>query len=854
MYRSDFPRAFRAAIVVACTGVSNASEFVHVADGVGYPLRLDPHRIAYSATNSARIDSTNFGFEHEQAHHVKGWTVLSSVSNGRSEAQIREVCARLGSVPDVFVSPRLIDPAGGETLVTRDLLVGFDPSRSRRDVVNTLSATGEGDLLDYPFAGLPGVCRWRCRTGDGFDVLTRAAGLRSLPEIRFAEVDFVQTGAYLATPTDPYFSSSWALENTGQIPGLEDVDLAASDAWDLTTGKGVTVVVFDGGISFDHPDLLVSFGADFTGEGAGGAPNNPCDIHGTPVAGCVAARMNNAIGSVGVAPACSLASARIASSNVPCSGFFSSQASWFVAALDWAMSIDARVSNSSLSLNLPSSALTQKFAAARAAGMVHFAGAGNSGTAVISYPASLASVNAISAIDPAGSLANYAGGCLDWNASSSFGAALDFAAPGVDIFTTDLPSTAGYSASDTICIDGTSFASPLAAGVAALVKSIAPELTAVEVEAILRETVLDLGAVGNDSSFGAGLPRAHAAVVRALTRDRSDLVIDAPSHYFESWRTGDPSPPPLTVSLAIVGGPSASIDWIATASDPSFVTIVPSSGTVDSVTPNASLAIHVDPSLLTQGPAFSTVRIASATDPNEAFEIPITLIVDDERFVVGDRLNGTVTDEFDFDTAYFHGLAGQSIAFKLAATPAKQKLRVTLRRIAESGPSPGIVEESFVLKTKKQKPKSKSIVLQQSGLFALDVEYVSGEFVSYELITKAKKLPSNAISQVIQKPYAGDGATAFFDFAALPGTEISSAVWSNLPMGPFEFSLFTPQGAIVTPNGAPLYVNGIQLPATRLGAAGAWRIGVTGMSVGQVAKLTLALSSPVSGAAVVAID
>lgn len=52
----------------------------------------------------------------------------------------------------------------------------------------------------------------------------------------------------------------------------------------------------------------------------------------------------------------------------------------------------------------------------------------------------------------------------------------------------------------------------MAAGVAALVLSENPSLSAQAVEWILRETARDLGPPGHDDDFGWGLPRADAAV------------------------------------------------------------------------------------------------------------------------------------------------------------------------------------------------------------------------------------------------------------------------------------------------------------------------------------------------------
>src|SRR5690606_6031585 len=98
----------------------------------------------------------------------------------------------------------------------------------------------------------------------------------------------------------------------------------------------------------------------------------------------------------------------------------------------------------------------------------------------------------------------------------NFGPDVDFAAPGVSVQATDVRGANGYSGGDYTAFNGTSAAAPAAAGVAALIVSYRPELTAAEVEDVMRQTALDLGAGGRDDQYGHGLPHAAAALA-ALT-------------------------------------------------------------------------------------------------------------------------------------------------------------------------------------------------------------------------------------------------------------------------------------------------------------------------------------------------
>ena len=138
--------------------------------------------------------------------------------------------------------------------------------------------------------------------------------------------------------------------------------------------------------------------------------------------------------------------------------------------------------------------------------MVHFASSMNAGDSEIGYPANVASVNAVGSIDADGTRSSF----------SNYGTGLALMAPGRNVQTSDLTGTDGYSSNDYHLISGTSFASPYAAGVAALAISMTPSLTSTQVEAILSSTAMDLGDAGYDTEYGHGLVQAHHVVVEAF--------------------------------------------------------------------------------------------------------------------------------------------------------------------------------------------------------------------------------------------------------------------------------------------------------------------------------------------------
>ena len=100
---------------------------------------------------------------------------------------------------------------------------------------------------------------------------------------------------------------------------------------------------------------------------------------------------------------------------------------------------------------------------------------------------------------------------------STYGSFVKLAAPGLSILTTS--NGGGYQS-----WYGTSFSAPIVAGVAALVKSLHPEYTAAQVEAVLFSTAVDLGVAGKDTLYGYGRVSAQAAVALATSAPPADTV------------------------------------------------------------------------------------------------------------------------------------------------------------------------------------------------------------------------------------------------------------------------------------------------------------------------------------------
>ncbi|MDY7076798.1 MAG: S8 family serine peptidase [Chloroflexota bacterium] len=301
------------------------------------------------------------------------------------------------------------------------------------------------------------------------------------PAVEYIEPDYIVSAAE-TIPNDPDFPQLWGLHNTGQDGGTPDADIDAPEAWDLETGdSGIIVAVIDSGIDYTHTDLVANMwtnpgevagnGVDDDGNGyiddvygidTRNDDSDPMDDrgHGTHCAGIIGARGNNGIGVAGVSWDVQLMALKFLDSNGRGS------ISGAIEAIQYAIDHGAHIMNNSWGAISYSQPLYDAVLAARDAGILFVASAGNdSRNTDVSpaYPASFDLDNIIS-VAATNRYDNKAG-------SSNYGkTSVDVAAPGVAILST-VPGNA-YSVES-----GTSMAAPHVSGLAVLVKAHFPSLT-----------------------------------------------------------------------------------------------------------------------------------------------------------------------------------------------------------------------------------------------------------------------------------------------------------------------------------------------------------------------------------------
>lgn len=367
----------------------------------------------------------------------------------------------------------------------------------------------------------------------------------------------------MATTNDPQLSSSWHLNK-----------IQTEHAWEITTGSSTNVVaVIDSPFALTHEDLIDKW-HDNPGETGDtqdgdncwdGSPKdkaaNNCDddgngyiddwrgydfinddnnvqagltnpsgdavSHGTLVAGTVAATANNSKGSAGVDQGGKIMPLQVFDDDG------NATTTDIVAAVEYAADNGATVINLSLGSNGNDSLLRTAIQEANAAGVTVVASAGNcalndepicytlTAPGRMTYPALFPETIAVGATGNNDSRASF----------SSYGPELDLVAPGVSVgplphFLSGNQTTAYASAS------GTSFSSPIVAGIASLIKAKNPNLTPSEVRDILSESsdkVSGMAGFTYLNQYGYGRANAHKATLMVQASTELAAVLGSSS-------------------------------------------------------------------------------------------------------------------------------------------------------------------------------------------------------------------------------------------------------------------------------------------------------------------------------------
>ncbi len=376
---------------------------------------------------------------------------------------------------------------------------------------------------------IPGLDIYKLQIPEGTSVEEMLYLFNQNPDMEYASPNYYRY--HTITPNDTLFNEQYALYNSGQVvgppgspQGKNRADIKATAGWEETKGeKTVIIAVIDTGIDLEHPDLINKIspnGWDFVD-----GDSVPEDIHwwGTHVAGIAGAETNNGEGIAGVAWNCKIMPLKVFWID-PVDGLPTTDDSLIIEAIKYAADNGADVINMSFGDSADNPALEAALKYAYERDVVCVAAAGNDGEAV-DYPAAYddycLAVAATNSNDERVTFLNSSDDPLGpWE--SNFGPEVDVAAPGLYIWSCDLVSEDPdfpYRLAS-----GTSMAAPHVAGLAALIKSIKPHLTAAEIMSVIRYSADDINSSrypGKDDYVGYGrlnMEKALAPIILSSSK------------------------------------------------------------------------------------------------------------------------------------------------------------------------------------------------------------------------------------------------------------------------------------------------------------------------------------------------
>ncbi|MFZ5987595.1 MAG: S8 family peptidase [Bacillota bacterium] len=308
--------------------------------------------------------------------------------------------------------------------------------------------------------------------------------LRKNDGVEHAELNYLNS--LHEKPNDIHYDELYGLKN-----------MQCEKVWDITMGEDVVVAVLDTGVDYNHPDMKENmwkdengrYGYDFSDDDE---DSMDYDLHGTHVAGTIAAVGNNGMGVIGVAPKVKIMALKV---------FPQAFDSVLARALKYAVDNGARIISNSWG---PRSRRPRNLIVEQALDYVYEKGAiavfsaGNENDETRYYsPANYSKTIAVGAVDANDKRAEF----------SNYDELVDVAAPGVDIL-----SLKAHSDSYTN-MDGTSMAAPHVSGLVALLLSKKPDLTFEQVMKILKESADE---IQTDKYVGSGRVNAYKALSHSL--------------------------------------------------------------------------------------------------------------------------------------------------------------------------------------------------------------------------------------------------------------------------------------------------------------------------------------------------
>ncbi|TMP76028.1 S8 family serine peptidase [Pseudoalteromonas sp. S1608] len=401
-------------------------------------------------------------------------------------------CLAAAKLPDVSSTTQKVTASSDSIIVKYKKNASPEMRKQARSLVKAKISDLNNDEIDDNFTSLFSgrLAKFKISGMSAKEAIER---LKSHQAIEYVEPDYRVSIANATN--DPRFEDLWGLNNEGQTGGTVDADIDAPEAWSISTGsRDVVVGVIDTGVDYSHPDLAANAWVN-SGEIAGDGIDNdgngyiddvhginaitdagdPMDDegHGTHVSGTIGASGNNGVGIVGVNHDVSIVGCKFLAADG------TGSTSGAIKCIDYMVGlknsgVNLRVLNNSWGGGGYSQALADAITASEQADILFVAAAGNDAVdndVNPHYPSNYENDNVLS-IASTDSRDNMSG-FSQWGLTS-----VDMGAPGSAILST-IPG-GGYAS-----YSGTSMATPHVAGAAALVLSVNPDLTTLELKELL---------------------------------------------------------------------------------------------------------------------------------------------------------------------------------------------------------------------------------------------------------------------------------------------------------------------------------------------------------------------------------
>lgn len=396
-----------------------------------------------------------------------------------------------------------------EPYTDSEILVVFE------DDVNTMEAESivkqqDGQditVLDTPREEITGLVE----LPEGQSVQDAVEQYQADPDVTYAQPNYKYK---LADNADSSLNTQTAAElNDARADSLWHLDMIhAKEAWELIQKLKHTktrVAVLDTGVELTHPDLKNNVNSSLCVDLSSGkkrAFKGDDDGHGTHVTGIIAAAANNSIGVAGVATVGDNTGVEafvvdVFSGDPRDKDEYGATTAAMVAALQYAVDNKAKVINMSVGYDVNDSDLFEDrllesaVNKVNAAGSMVVAAAGNAGNTIPNYPADFDSCVSVISV----------GKNKQRSSFSNYGETKDISAPGSSILSTD--KGAAYTLKS-----GTSMATPVVSGAAALLYSVDPNITPKDAKNILYQSAEDIYTKGWDMQSGYGIVNAYGAV------------------------------------------------------------------------------------------------------------------------------------------------------------------------------------------------------------------------------------------------------------------------------------------------------------------------------------------------------